>query len=113
MKHEMKLQPFFFEKLRSQEKIYEIRLNDEKRQKVKVGDIITFRLQPELLKSINTKVMELTYFKSIKEMLEKIPLKDLGFEHANKLDVEEVYRRYYAPEQESKYGVVAIKVELA
>lgn len=44
----MKLRPTYFDMIADGTKIYEIRLNDEKRQPVQVGDIITFQREPEL-----------------------------------------------------------------
>ena len=43
MIHEMKLNKEPFEKIRDGKKTIELRLNDEKRQRVRVGDSIVFR----------------------------------------------------------------------
>ena len=42
MEHSMKLNVEPFEAIRNHKKTVEIRLNDEKRQKVKIGDTIVF-----------------------------------------------------------------------
>lgn len=42
MEHSMKLNVEPFEAIRNHRKTVEIRLNDEKRQKVKIGDTIVF-----------------------------------------------------------------------
>lgn len=42
MEHSMKLNAEPFEAIRNHKKTVEIRLNDEKRQKVKIGDTIVF-----------------------------------------------------------------------
>jgi len=44
MLHQMKLQPSPFEKIKNGSKTIEVRLNDEKRQLLKVGDEIQFSL---------------------------------------------------------------------
>ena len=56
MKHEMRLLPKPFELICSGVKTVEIRLNDEKRKKIQVGDTITFRKLPEEEESIVTEV---------------------------------------------------------
>lgn len=48
MNYEMKLRAIYFDKIKSGEKIYEIRLNDERRKDLKVGDTIVFKKEPEL-----------------------------------------------------------------
>ena len=42
MTHKMKLVDFAFKKIKNKEKDIELRLNDEKRQLIKEGDIIEF-----------------------------------------------------------------------
>ena len=57
MKHEMKVQPIYFNKIKTGEKIYEVRLNDEKRRSIDVGDFIIFKntnQNEELIKSSNS-----------------------------------------------------------
>ena len=48
MVHEMKLQDVYFEKVKCGSKIYEIRLNDEKRKLINKGDFITFKKNSDL-----------------------------------------------------------------
>lgn len=43
--HQMRLHPEPFEKIKNGTKIIEMRLNDEKRQKVQIGDKIEFENQ--------------------------------------------------------------------
>ena len=46
MEHEMKLQPEYFDFILNGTKRIEIRLNDEKRQQIKIGDTIKFSKEP-------------------------------------------------------------------
>jgi ASC-1-like (ASCH) protein len=112
MKHDMKLQSIYFDKIKKGQKIYEIRLNDEKRRIIDVGDVIIFKREPELKESIETIVEDLIYFDSFKEMIDTLPLFKVGFENVSKKEVEDIYHSFYSVENESKYGVVAIKVKL-
>lgn len=58
MVHEMKLRHIYFEKIRTGEKIYEIRLNDEKRRLISVGDFITFRDESNLDEKMQKRVKD-------------------------------------------------------
>lgn len=112
MKHEMKLQSIYFDKIKIGQKIYEIRLNDEKRRIIDVGDVIIFKREPEQVESLDTVVEDLIYFDSFKEMIDTLPLTKVGFEKETKKEVEDIYHSFYSVENEKKYGVVAIKVKL-
>ena len=112
MIHEMKLKSIYFDKIKIGQKIYEIRLNDEKRKLIGVGDIIIFKKEPNLAETLQTVVKDLIYFKSFKEMVNALPLEEIGFENLNKDEVENIYHSFYSVENEQNYGVVAIKVEL-
>ena len=48
MIHEMKLQPEYYNYILNGTKRIEIRLFDEKRQQIKIGDTIKFLKEPEL-----------------------------------------------------------------
>lgn len=112
MIHEMKLKAVYFDKIKSGEKIYEIRLNDEKRQIIDVGDVIVFKKEPELQETLKTIVKDLVYFKSFNEMVDTLPLNKIGFNKESKSEVENIYYNFYSADDEHKYGVVAIKVEV-
>lgn len=56
MIHDMKLKAIYFDKIKTGEKIYEIRLNDEKRKLINVGDVLIFNKEPELKEKIATEV---------------------------------------------------------
>ena len=57
MEHELKLQPRYYEYILGGTKDIEIRLYDEKRQKINIGDIIIFKKEPELNESFKVKVV--------------------------------------------------------
>lgn len=112
MEYEMKLKPVYFEKIKAGEKIYEIRLNDEKRQLLKIGDTLLFKKEPDLTESLQTIIVDLIYFKSFSEMLETLPADKIGFKDYSKQEIENVYHKFYSVEDELKYGVVAIKLKI-
>ena len=65
MKHELKLQPNFFNYVIYGTKRIELRLYDEKRQKINIGDTIIFRKEPELTEMIEAKVIGLLRYASL------------------------------------------------
>ncbi len=112
MKHEMKLRAIYFNKIKNGSKIYEIRLNDEKRSIIDVGDLIEFKKEPELSETLLTEVKDLVYFESFEEMAKTLPLEKIGFENETIQETIDVYHQFYSVEDEQKYGVVAIKVQV-
>ena len=112
MVHKMKLRKIYYEMIKSGAKIYEGRLNDEKRRLISVGDIITFQKEPEFIESFNCIVKDLVYFDSFEEMVKTLPLEKIGFKTETAQEVVEIYHKFYSVEDENRYGVVAIKVEV-
>jgi ASC-1-like (ASCH) protein len=104
----MKLQQSPFEKIRRGIKTIEIRLNDEKRQELEVGDTIKFSLidQPEV--TIKTEVLELLHFATFKELFEVFTPASYG---SSSQDEWEKMYRYYPKAKEAKYGVLGIRLK--
>ncbi len=108
MRHEMRLHPYPFKQIKDGSKTIEIRLNDEKRQQIKVGDKIEFSSRVELENKIMTKVVDLLYFPTFSELFDAYPPEVFGVK--TKEELMGVYE-YYTPEDEKKYGVVGIKIK--
>ena len=111
MIHEMKLREVYFNLIKEGKKIYEIRLNDEKRQQIDVGDYIVFQNQSNTNERIKTEVQDLVYFDTFEEMSKTLPLAKVGFEKESLQEVINIYHQFYSEENEKKYGVLAIKVK--
>ena len=112
MQYIMKLNPKYFEYMKNGTKRIEIRLNDEKRKNIKIGDEIIFKKEPELKEEINAKIEKLVVRKSFKELIQNLNV----FDYSDKSESEErvlsdLYR-FYTREQELKYGVVGIKISI-
>lgn len=110
MKHEMNLNNEPFMSIKSGTKTIELRLNDEKRQKLNVNDIIEFT-NKDTLDKICAVVKKLHYYSSFEELYEHFDKISLGYkesEEANHKDME----KYYSLEEQKKYGVVGIEIEL-
>ena len=108
----MKLDGQFFDQVKSGKKTYEVRLYDEKRQKIGIGDNIIFKKQPELIDGVIVKVVDVKKFDTFEQMAQTLSLSSVGFDNKNAGQVARFYRSIYSREDEKKYGVVAFKLEL-
>lgn len=110
MKHEMRLHEGPFNLIKDGTKTIELRLFDEKRQLIQVGDEIEFtnRVNDE---KILTKVIALHIYSCFEDLYRDYDKISLGYkvdEDANPKDME----IYYSKEEQSKYGVVGIEIQL-
>ena len=108
--HEMKLHSAPFEMIKSGQKTIELRLFDEKRQKIKQGDRIVFN-NTATGDKLTTTVKKLHRFESFEELYKTLPLlqcgytvDDIGTAHPSDMEA------YYSPEEQKKYGVVGIEL---
>ena len=110
MMHIMKLHSSPFEMIKSGEKTIELRLFDEKRQQVKVGDKILFTNIANG-ETLNTTVLKLHRFDSLKELYKSLPLLQCGYtrENIDKATPSDM-EQYYSVEEQNKYGVVGIEL---
>jgi len=102
----MRLHPRPFGRIRAGTQIIESRLNDEKRQEIKIGDHITFSLRPDFIEKEEVEVTELLHAPTFLELFALRPLAEFGIAKAE--DSKNMYE-YYSKEEEEKYGVVGIK----
>ena len=109
MKHEMRLHNNPFNKIKSGSKTIEMRLYDEKRRLINIGDIIEFtnRVNDEKL---NAKVANLYTFNNFDELYKNFNKVCLGYEE-NEVATPDDMNIYYSKDEQDKYGVVAIEIE--
>ena len=109
--HYMKLNPIPFEQIKSGKKDIELRLFDEKRQNIQVGDNITF-INIENNDIITAKCIGLHRAPSFKFLFEKIASNErMGFPFDMSLtEMCEKMREYYSADEEEKYGVLGIEL---
>lgn len=100
MKHEMTLFSAPYESTKSGRKHIEVRLNDEKRRKIKIGDIIEFIKLPEKQEKIEVIVEELYPFDNIKQMYDSIAFKEFDCEGWTMEEMIEGTYEIYTSEQE-------------
>ena len=112
MEHEMKLQPKYYNFILNGTKRIEIRLFDEKRQQINVGDIIKFLKEPELNESFNAKVVGLLRYNTFEEMFRDFDISVLSDKSMTKEELIGVLEKFYTKEKQEQYGVLGIRIEL-
>ena len=111
-----KLQEPYYTYIRDGIKIYEMRVNDEKRRKMKIGDIWKFKnANNENLPEFNTKIIDKKIYKSFEEAIKKKGYKKLL---PNSKSISEAIKTYNAFDNgmfevdAKKYGVVCFKLKV-
>jgi ASC-1-like (ASCH) protein len=104
--YEMRLHPGPFSRIQSGTQVIESRIHDEKRQQMKVGDRILFKLRPEEVEIQEVEVTDFLYAKTFAELFAMQPLVDFG--RTPETDPNDMYE-YYTKEDEQEFGVVGIK----
>ena len=110
--HHMNLHPAPFEAIKSGQKTIELRLYDEKRRAIKVGDEIVFT-NTASGETLSATVLKLHLFDSFAELYRVLPLLKCGYtaadiDTATPADMD----AYYSAEEQTQYGVVGIELEL-
>lgn len=98
-------EPFYA--IKSGEKRVEIRLYDEKRQKLRVGDVIRFRLRGTE-RILRKRVTSLRRFSSFYQLFSSELYPDCGCKNASVGACTDGMYKYYTKEEEEKYGALAI-----
>lgn len=98
--------------IKSGEKTIELRLNDEKRQKLKTGDEIEFIRTDGKTDRLNVKITNIYHFDNFRQLYKSLPLLKCGYTkddistaRPDDMDV------YYSPEKQRKYGVLGIEIK--
>ena len=89
----------------------EIRLNDEKRRKLKVGDKLIFISRGNYTDQITAIVKKLVYFKDFVEVTKYYEMKKIYLEDTSLDEYLELMNKFYSKEEQEKYGVIAIEFE--
>lgn len=110
MKHNMKLQPHPFEMIKKGIKTIEMRLYDEKRQEVNIGDEIEF-LNMETNEVLNVKVIKIHRYSNFEELYSYFSKEQLGYRKEEIAKPEDM-SKYYSKEDILKYGVLGIEIKL-
>ena len=107
--HRMHLDPQAFAAMEDEKKNIELRLYDEKRRRIQAGDVIRFESTDDETDVLFARVTGMRFFASFDELYAALPLTACGYAPeelaaASPRDMD----KYYAPEDQKKWGVVGI-----
>lgn len=111
MEHILKLQPKYFDYINNGTKRIELRLYDEKRQKIKIGDTIIFQKELELETTMQVKVIGLLRYNTFEELFDDFNIEIMADKEMTKQELLSVLEEFYTPEKQSQYGVLGIRIE--
>ncbi len=109
MIHQMNLCENPFAAIRDGSKTVEMRLNDEKRRKISIGDYIEFiRIQTK--EKLLCEVTGLCVFRDFHELYSHYEKQSIGYSDEEKADPNDMLI-YYSQEAIERYGVLAIEIQ--
>lgn len=113
MRHRMKLKPQPFNMIRSGQKTFELRLYDDKRQKLQVGDEIEFSCIEGKEPTFVVQVIALHRFENYADLYANLPLLKCGYtsETISNAAPDDM-NQYYSIDEQSQHGVIGIEIEL-
>ena len=111
MIYEMKLNNNAFQNIKNGVKKFELRLYDERRKNINIGDTIIFHNLNNLENTIEVRVLALLRYPTFADLFKDIDYKQCGTANSLEEKLKRVHT-FYTVEQEEKYGILAIKMEL-
>lgn len=108
MKHKMRLVNFAFNAIKNGEKDIELRLNDEKRQLINIGDTIIFT-NIDTQEELKVMVTNLYKYNTFEELFNAFDIKRFG---CNDTDTSSIMDEFYTKEEQKKFGALGIEIKL-
>ena len=100
-----------FNLIKNHEKTIEMRLYDEKRKKLSVGDVLIFVNRNDEREIIKTQIVDLHKYESFAELYKNFDKTQLGYRKDEQADPSDM-NKYYSKEDEQKFGVVGIEIKI-
>ena len=110
--HEMRLADEPLDMIVSGKKIVEVRLNDEKRREISVGDIVIFYRKSHITDMCAVTVVGLRRYDNFLPLFSSERLADTGCMDMTAEQAAYSMYKYYTPDQEEMAGVLAIEIKL-
>ena len=111
MEHHMEIYEEFFCSIKEGKKTVEVRLNDRKRRKIKVGDSIKFISLPAKNETMHVQVTALRKYDTFEAMYKDIPFKTFDCEGWTMKEMLDSTYEIYTLEQEKQWGTLAITIQ--
>ena len=105
----MKLNNGPFKNIKNGTKTIELRLNDEKRQLLKIKDLIEFTNRENLEKML-VEIQNLYHYPSFDELYKHFDKVSMGYKENDVADPKDM-EKYYSKEEQEKYGVLGIEIK--
>ena len=106
----MNLQPKYFDFIKGGTKRIELRLYDEKRQSIQLGDIIEFAKSED--EKFKAEVVGLLRYNSFADLFEDFDISILADSSMTKQELLEVLEEFYSEEKQAEFGVIGIRIKL-
>ena len=100
-----------FDIVKNGKKDIEVRINDEKRRLLKVGDTLVFLRRPNDDEEIRAKVVGLEYYDYFETLVDHYDMERIYLSEYTKEQYFNEMKRFYTLEEQEKNGVVAILFE--
>lgn len=110
--HHMKLLEDPFNQIKEGVKTLEVRLYDDKRKDIQLGDQIIFSKLPHTQDRVNTLVTGLYRYNNFEELIDDVPAKWLGIDKQDKEYIYQLLCQIYKSEQQMKFGVLGIRIKV-
>lgn len=108
--HQMNLQPKYFDFIKDGTKRIELRLYDEKRQTIQLGDIIEFSKSEN--DSLKAEVIGLLRYQTFNELFKDFDISILADESMTKQELLDTLSKFYTSEKQAKYSVLGIRLRI-
>lgn len=112
MLYKMDLQDKYYDYFLKGTKKIEIRLYDEKRQQIKLGDIIRFNKHTKTDETFDARVIGLLRYNSFEDMFKDLDIALLADKSMTKEELIDILEQFYTKEDQQKYGVLGIRIQL-
>lgn len=106
----MNLQPKYQDFIKDGTKRIELRLYDEKRQSIQLGDIIEFAKSDD--EKFKAEVIGLLRYDSFANLFEDFDISILADSSMTKQELLEVLGEFYTEEKQAEFGVIGIRIKL-
>ena len=106
----MNLRPKYFDFIKDGTKRIELRLYDEKRRSIQLGDIIEFAKSDD--EKFKAKVVGLLRYNSFADLFEDFDISILADNSMTKQELLEVLGEFYSDEKQAEFGVIGIRIKL-
>ena len=106
----MHLKEPYFSYIKGGTKRIELRLFDDKRRRIDLGDLIEFSGSND--KSVQARVVGLLRYDSFVDLCKDFDITILADKVTTKDDLIAALNEFYSPEQQAQFGVIGIRFEL-